>query len=111
MSITNNIISLQNLLNIINTLPEAGGIELPILTNEGTTSELFDGKELIDQNGNIITGTFNISNELNIQDNLITQIQNVLANKTFYNTIYIGTTEPTANMGTNGDIYIVRGEA
>ena len=110
MSIKNNIISLQNLLNIINTLPDAGGVELPTLINEGTSSELFNGKELIDQNGNVITGTFSIDNELSVQDNLITQIQNILANKTFYNTIYINSTEPTTDIGIDGDIYIVRSE-
>ena len=40
------------------TLPEAGGVvELPDLTNEGSTSDLLSGKELIDQEGKIITGS------------------------------------------------------
>lgn len=49
---------LQAILNVINELPEANnGVELPTLTNEGSASELLSGKELIDGEGNIVTGT------------------------------------------------------
>lgn len=57
------------------TLPEAGGVDLPELTNEGFASDLMLNKELIDSDGNVITGTFTIDNELTTQDNLIAQIQ------------------------------------
>lgn len=55
---TNNT-NLQSILDAINALPEAGSgdIELPSLTNEGTSADLLASKELIDQDGNIITGT------------------------------------------------------
>lgn len=33
------------------------GVELPALTNPGTAGDLLEGKELIDGNGNIVTGT------------------------------------------------------
>lgn len=33
------------------------GTQLPTLTNPGTSSDLLSGKELIDQNGNKVTGT------------------------------------------------------
>lgn len=56
MSIKDNTISLQNLLSIANALPEAGGVELPELSNQATASELLLNKELIDQEGNIVTG-------------------------------------------------------
>lgn len=75
MSIKQNITSLQNLLEQVNALPEAGGVELPELQNEGSASDLMLNKELIDGNGNVITGTFTIDNELTEQDDLITQIQ------------------------------------
>jgi hypothetical protein len=54
-----NTTTIQELLDKINSLPEAGsdGVELPELTNEGTASDLLSGKQLIDQDGNIITGT------------------------------------------------------
>lgn len=52
-----NTISLQEILESINTLPDAGGVELPELTNEGTASDLLAGKQLIDQEGNIVEGT------------------------------------------------------
>lgn len=48
---------LQTILDTINELPEAGGVDLPTLTNEGTDADLLSGKQLIDQNGNIVTGT------------------------------------------------------
>jgi hypothetical protein len=34
-----------------------GGIQLPTLTNAGSASDLLNGKQLIDGNGNIVTGT------------------------------------------------------
>jgi hypothetical protein len=71
---------LQAILNTINELPEAGGVELPILTNEGSVSDLLSGKELIDGDGNKITGTFTIDSELSTQDSLISQIQTAVNN-------------------------------
>ena len=67
--------------DILVKVPEAGGIDLPTLTNEATSSELFSGKELIDDEGNVVTGTFTIDNELTTQDNLIAQIQTALQGK------------------------------
>ena len=52
----NNITNLQNLLDKVNALPEAG-TDLPNLTNEGSASDLLSGKQLIDQEGNVVTGT------------------------------------------------------
>lgn len=75
MSIKNNITSLQNLLEQVNALPDVGGVKLPGLSNPAIASELFVNKELIDSNGNVITGTFSIDNELSAQDDLIAQIQ------------------------------------
>jgi hypothetical protein len=50
---------LQEILNKINSLPEvgSGGVELPELTNEGSSADLLSGKQLIDEDGNVITGT------------------------------------------------------
>lgn len=78
-NLTNNTASLQSILNTVNTLPDAtGGIELPELTNEGSASELFSGKELIDSEGNVVTGTFSIDDEIATQDDLIAQIQSAV---------------------------------
>lgn len=53
-----NTTTIQNLLDKINELPEAsGGVELPELTNEGSASDLLSGKQLIDSEGNVVTGT------------------------------------------------------
>ena len=43
---------LSNAINSIST-----GIQLPTLINPGTASDLLVGKELIDQDGNVVTGT------------------------------------------------------
>lgn len=51
-----NNIDLQSILDTINTLPEAG-VQLPTLTNEGSASDLLSGKQLIDSDGNVVTGT------------------------------------------------------
>lgn len=67
--------------DILVKVPEAGGIELPELTNEGAASDLLFGKELIDDEGNKITGTFTIDNELNTQDTLIANIMTALEGK------------------------------
>ena len=68
---------LQAILNTINKLPEAG-TDLPQLTNEGFAEDLLLNKQLIDGDGNLVTGTFTIDNELNTQDSLITQIMSAV---------------------------------
>lgn len=80
MSIKNNTASLQNILDAVNALPSASGIELPTLTNEGSASDLLSGKQLIDDEGNVVNGTFTIDSELTTQDSLIAQIQSVVNN-------------------------------
>ena len=55
MSIQTNSDGLQRILQAVNSLPE--GTQLPTLSNPGTASDLASGKQLIGQNGNIITGT------------------------------------------------------
>jgi hypothetical protein len=56
MSILNNTNLLQDLLDAVNALPEAG-VDLPELSNEASASDLLLNKQLIDGNGNIVTGT------------------------------------------------------
>ena len=53
---TNNI-DLQNILDTINAIPEAGGIELPALDNEGAAADILSGKQFINQEGEIVEGT------------------------------------------------------
>lgn len=75
-----NTINLQDILETINNLPEAGngGVTLPELTNEGSASDLLAGKELIDSSGSKVIGTFSIDDELSEQDDLIAQIQSAV---------------------------------
>lgn len=46
---------LANLPGAIESIPK--GMELPTLTNPGKAGDLAEGKQLIDQNGNVVTGT------------------------------------------------------
>lgn len=81
-NLNQNSIELQAILNTINSLPDASeGVELPELINPGTAEDLFINKELIDGEGNVVTGTFTIDNELATQDDLIAQIQTALQGK------------------------------
>lgn len=82
MSIKNNTSSLQEILETINSLPNAGGgIELPELTNPAQASEIFLNKETIDEEGNIKVGIFTIDSELNTQNQLLTELENILNTK------------------------------
>lgn len=69
--------------NIGNIADLIGSVEaeLPELSNPAIASELFVNKELIDADGNVVTGTFTIDSELTTQDGLIAQIQTALQNK------------------------------
>ena len=50
--------SLEEIITQLNNMPDAGaGTELPTLTNEGSASDLLSGKQLIDGDGNVVTGT------------------------------------------------------
>ena len=78
MSIKNNTTSLQNILEAVNNLPEAG-IDLPQLSNEGTASHLLSGKELIDQEGNIVTGSMPNNGAINMKFDGINQTGVIIA--------------------------------
>lgn len=83
MSIKNNTASLQQLLEVVNNLPDvgSGGIELPELTNPANTDEIFLNKEVIDENGKVKTGTFTIDNEINTQEDLLSELRAALNGK------------------------------
>lgn len=77
-NILTNTSSLQAILEALQNKAAGGGNSepnLPILTNEGSASDMLFGKQLIDSDGNIVTGTFSLDKELNTQDGLIAQIQ------------------------------------
>lgn len=61
-NILNNTSSLEDILNTINNLPEAGsgGTILPELSNEGSSADLLSGKQLINSDGEVVTGTIPI---------------------------------------------------
>jgi hypothetical protein len=58
-----------------------GGVELPELTNAGVATDLMQGKQLIDGDGNVVDGTFTLQNELSEQDSLILAIKTALQGK------------------------------
>ena len=74
----NNNIDLQEILDTINALPEAGGVELPTLTAPASEAEVFEGYEYIDQEGAAKVGSFTIESELSTQNDLIAQIQSAV---------------------------------
>lgn len=78
--LSSNNLDLQSLIDQANALPDAGP-DLPELTNEGSALDLMSGKQLIDSEGNKVTGTFTIASELDSQDTLISQIQTALQGK------------------------------
>lgn len=55
--------------------------DLPTLVNEALASDLMFGKQLLDDDGNIVTGTFSLDDELATQNDLIAQIIIALQNK------------------------------
>lgn len=57
---------------------QGGGVELPELDNPGTAADLMEGKELIGQDGQPVTGTFTLTAEMAEQGGLIEQIQEAL---------------------------------
>ena len=64
---------------LIESIPS--GVELPELTNPASDEEVFKDKEYIDDTGAKRTGTFTIDEELAENEDLINQIQEVLATK------------------------------
>ena len=63
-NILTNTTELQEVLEILQT--KAAGVSLPELTNEGTASDLLFGKQLINQDGQIITGNIATKDATNV---------------------------------------------
>lgn len=85
-----NTTTIQNLLNTINSLPEAGGVDLPELPNPAINDDVFLGKEYIDEDGTKQVGAFTIASELAEQHDIIGQITNALNGKLINNTNFKG---------------------
>ena len=84
-NINNNTAQLQEILELLQTkaLPDDGAVYLPFLTNEGVASDILEGKEFIDGEGNVIVGTFSLDSELRTQSALISNIQTSLEGKSW----------------------------
>lgn len=69
----------------VESIPSEGGVELPELTNPATATDLAKGKELIDANGNVVTGTHVCESEggIDTSDATATADQ-ILKNRTAY---------------------------
>lgn len=85
IDLQNNNIGLQEILETINNLPEAGGsgggIQLPNLPSPASASEIFKSKQAFDQEGNILVGTYSIDSELNTQEALLAELESLLHDK------------------------------
>jgi hypothetical protein len=82
LDLQNKITRVGTLIEKVNNLPEyTEGVELPELSNPASTSEIFEGKEAIDSEGNKVTGTFTIDSELTSQNDLLAQLEAALENK------------------------------
>jgi hypothetical protein len=93
---------------------QEGSITEGTMPNNGIISQTMDGIDIKSVNipvgytsGGSISLDNTIDNEVGEQADLITQIQTALEGKVSYNTIYIGSTEPTNDIGQDGDIYII----
>ena len=64
---------------VVNAL--GGGVNLPELTNPGAAGDLMAGKELIDETGAKVTGSFTLDPEMTEQDSLIRRIKTALQGK------------------------------
>ena len=109
-TIENELTAQNDLIEQINTLVATkanpqGGID----TSDATaiTEDILKGKTAYIANGKV-TGTFTIDEEVLEQKDLISQINTALLNKITYNTLYLATSEPTDDIGVDGDIYIVK---
>lgn len=109
MSILNNTTKLQSLLDKINALPEASnGVELPELSNAASAGELLAPKQLIDGDGDIVTGTMPNNGAINETfDGIFTKSYTVPAGYTSGGTVKLDdtidniVTEQTTQLGTN----------
>lgn len=94
-----NIENLQQILNLINELPEAG-IKLPELSNPGTADDLMLGKELIDGEGNVVVGIHNCEDFLL---NFEVVGSDTAPENPKENTIWINTSTPITNWAISPD--------
>lgn len=79
--VAGNIKSGTSIFGVTGSYEGSGGVELPTLSTPATASEIFKDKEAIDQDGNKVTGTFTIDEELTAQEALITELEDILATK------------------------------
>ena len=92
--------SSENLATTILSIPT--GVDLPELPNPATDSEVFAGKEFIDNSGDKKIGAFTIDAEITEQDSLLAQIRTALVGKTAAGGSEVPMQEKTVNITENG---------
>lgn len=105
-----NNLDLQSLIDQANALPDAGGVELPELSNEGSAADLLSGKQLIDGEGNVVTGTIatKTSSNLTASGETVTVPAGYYANDTSYTMPNAEFGSPLGSVDENGVVSIIR---
>ena len=96
------LVSKENLTTIADKVRQVNGT-----TEQMSFDEMLAGVSNLGSGGN----SEDLTEVLQEQSELITEISTLLETKTAYRTIHIGATVPTDDIGINGDIYILRGES
>lgn len=110
-NLTNNTLVIQNLIDKINNLPNAGSGGIDTSDATVTADEIFSGEIAYGANGKL-TGTFTIDNELTEQTDLISQISQLVQTKANPPSSGIDTSDATATSGDilSGKTAYVKGE-
>lgn len=101
---TTNEMTLDNIATNINKIATSGGVVLPTLINEGSASDMLSGKELIDSDGNIVTGTISTknSNDLTVSGATVSVPAGYYAKSTTKNVSTATQAAPTIEVNANG---------
>ena len=96
--------TLDGIATNINKIAAGGGIVLPTLVNEGDAHDMLSGKQLIDSEGNIVTGTIPTknSNDLTVSGATVSVPAGYYAESVSKNVSAVTQATPTVSVDENG---------